>query len=208
MSQPDDAEIACGLRTGSTTAWCALYDRHAAAVWRLVARLMGGSRSEVADVVQETFLAAAKSARGYDASRGSLWVWLGGIARRQVAHYFRSRQRQRKLHEADGRPAIERERIVAWLENRTSRPPEELARTETAELVRAAIADLPDEQAALLVERYIEDTSVEVMAAAAACTDTAMRSRLARARRAFRNVFVGLAPSLAPKSLVADGVDD
>ena len=33
----------------------------------------------------ETMLAAARSARTYDASKGTLWVWLWGIARMQVA---------------------------------------------------------------------------------------------------------------------------
>jgi RNA polymerase sigma-70 factor (ECF subfamily) len=208
MSEPDEEKIACGLRSGNTTAWCALYDRHAEGVWRLVARRMGSSRSDVADVVQETFLAAARSARGYDASRGTLWVWLAGIARRHVALHFRAQQRNQRLYAVDGRAPIERERIVAWLENRSPQPPDETQRAETAELVRAALVELPDEYAALLARRYFDGVAVDEMAASAACTTTAIRSRLARARRAFRRVFVALAPSLADPALMAEENDD
>lgn len=208
MSEPDEDSIASGLRSGSTTAWCALYDRHAEGVWRLVARRMGSSRSDVADVVQETFLAAARSARGYDASRGSLWVWLSGIARRHVALHFRAQQRHQRLYAVDGRPAIERERMVAWLENRTPQPPAELDRIETIELVRGALVELPDEYAALLARRYFDGEAVDALAADDACTATAIRSRLARARRAFRRVFVTLAPSLADPALMAEENDD
>lgn len=203
MTDPDEHGIACGLRSGSTTAWCALYDRHAEGVWRLVARLMGASQSDVADVVQETFLAAARSARGYDAARGSLGVWLSGIARRHVALHFRGERRHRRLHADDGRPAIERQRIIAWLENRTSRPPDELAHAETTELVRATLVELSDEYATLLARRYFDEAPVEHLASTAGCTETAIRSRLARARRAFRQAFVALVPSEASR-LVPD----
>jgi RNA polymerase sigma-70 factor (ECF subfamily) len=195
MTDPDEQEIACGLRSGSTTAWCALYDRHAEGVWRLVARQMGGSSSEVADVVQETFLAAARSAHGFDAARGSLWGWLSGIARRHVALHWRMRKRQQRLYEADGRPALERERIMAWLENRAIRPPDAMILAETADLVRTALVDLPDEYAALLTQRYCDDEPVEHLAGAAGSTATAIRSKLARARRAFREAFAAVAPS-------------
>src|SRR6185437_12447852 len=85
MDEQQERDIARGLRAGEADAWRALYDAHAERVWRAVARLMGAQAVDVADVVQETFLAAARSADSYDAARGSLWWWLWGIARRQVA---------------------------------------------------------------------------------------------------------------------------
>ncbi len=90
--QPEQ-QIARGLRDGQTDAWRALYDAYARQVWRVVARQMGPDAADVADVVQETFLAAARSARQYDPVRGSLWMGLCGIARRHVARHYRSRQR-------------------------------------------------------------------------------------------------------------------
>ena len=93
MDDREEREVARGLRHGRCEAWHALYEAYCRQVWHLVGRLMGSDSADVADVVQETFLAAARSARGYDAARGSLWSWLVGIARRHVALHYRKQRR-------------------------------------------------------------------------------------------------------------------
>ena len=93
MDEQQERELARGLRQGEVMAWRALYDAFAERVWRTVARLMGPGSADVADVVQETFLAAARSARTYDPDRGTLWLWLWGIARRHVAVHYRKENR-------------------------------------------------------------------------------------------------------------------
>ena len=50
-----------GLREGRRDAWTTLYDAYAVDIWRYVGHLIGGTSSEIGDVVQETFLAAARS---------------------------------------------------------------------------------------------------------------------------------------------------
>src|SRR3954447_1369593 len=96
-----ELSIAQGLREGKAEAWQSLYDAYAERVWRGVARLLGPSSAEVADVVQETLLAAARSAAGFTAARGSLWAWLWGIAHNHAAlHLRRQEQRNRLLLKA------------------------------------------------------------------------------------------------------------
>jgi DNA-directed RNA polymerase specialized sigma24 family protein len=90
---------------------------------------------------------------------------------------------------ADGRPAVERQRIVDWLQGRQESPPDLLARAETIDAVRATLAALAEPHAAALVERYIVGTDVETMARDEGCGATAIRSRLARARKAFCRAF-------------------
>lgn len=84
MDEQQEREVLAGLRTGKTDAWRALYQAYAERVWRVVARLLGPN-ADIADVVQEIFLAAARSAPGFDPKRGSLWSWLSGISRRHIA---------------------------------------------------------------------------------------------------------------------------
>jgi RNA polymerase sigma-70 factor (ECF subfamily) len=189
MSDQHEAEIARGLRAGQAEAWRALYDANAERVWRLAARLMGPATADVADVVQETFLAAARSAGNYDASRGSLWVWLSGIVRNHVAMHFRRERRSARLKSVDGRLAAGREQIVRWLENRQSAPPEASATAELSSLVRAALAELSAPYETLLIARYFDGAGVEQIAAQENSSSTAVRSKLARARRAFRRAF-------------------
>ena len=76
MNQEQEQQVVRGLQDGNADAWRALYDAYCRQVWQLIARMMGPNRADVADVVQETFMAAARSARQYDASRGPLWLWL------------------------------------------------------------------------------------------------------------------------------------
>ncbi|MBS0265399.1 MAG: sigma-70 family RNA polymerase sigma factor [Planctomycetes bacterium] len=55
-----------GLAEGNADAWRQVYDLYARPIWRVVARLMGADSADVADVVQEAFLAAAGSVRTFD----------------------------------------------------------------------------------------------------------------------------------------------
>jgi len=69
LDEQHERRIAHGLRDGKTDAWQALYDAYAERVWRGVARLLGPHSTDVADVVQETMMAAARSAATFDAAR-------------------------------------------------------------------------------------------------------------------------------------------
>ncbi|MHB8954751.1 MAG: RNA polymerase sigma factor [Pirellulaceae bacterium] len=187
MNEQQEREIAEGLRQGKPDAWRALYDAYAFSVWNAVAGRLGPCRTDVADVVQETFLAAARSARSFDADQGTLWSWLCGITRHHVAQYFRQQRRHaRALAVAEGpRP----ERVLAWLENRETAPLDALVTTETAWLVRATLAGLSDDYEDLLTQKYLRGVSVEQLAGQRSASETAVRSRLARARKAFRQAF-------------------
>ena len=103
----DQAAIASGLARGERTAWEALYDLYSVRIWRYVARLVGNDQQAITEVVQEVFLAAAQSARGFQADRGTLWSWLTGIAQHQIA---RTRNRRNCVgqvsREADRQRAI------------------------------------------------------------------------------------------------------
>ncbi len=189
MVDPEERQLAQGLREGRTDAWHALYEAHARPVWQYVARLMGPTAGEVGDVVQETFLAAARSARTYDPARGPLRGWIIGIARRQVALCYRKLKRQDRVKAAAEWLVAKGQGVIHWLERRQETPPEALASAELATLVRAALSELSTDHEALLSARYLDGVPVEELATREQSTVTAIRSKLARARRAFREVF-------------------
>ncbi len=174
-----------GLRQGSRDCWAALYDGYSADVWRYAARLLGADAAAVADVVQETFLAAARSAKAFDASRGTLGGWLTGIVHNQVFIYWRQAGRAERLRKLAESGAHE---ICRWLD--TVEPPEApWERRELADLVRGVLADMPVEHAALLAAKYIDGQSLEAIAASSGGSVEATKSKLARARREFRAKF-------------------
>lgn len=197
MAFPDEHQLALALGRGETAAWEALYDAHAARVWECIARRVGPSAAEVADIVQETMMAAARSAHTFDPDRGSLWCWLSGIARRQAALFYRQRQTRPLAKQA---ATDEDEPNVAWLEGDETDPADWLASAETADLVRQALAELPADYEILLTGKYFADLSLEQLAAEQNVSLAAINSRIARARRAFRVVFARLCPDSITRS--------
>jgi RNA polymerase sigma-70 factor (ECF subfamily) len=185
LSDEDQQFVARGLPLGDRGAWARLYDGYSLDVWRYVSRLVGSDSAAVADIVQETFLAAARSAHGFDPGRGTLWTWVIGIAHRQVAIYWRADERAtrwRKLVESGGLDARR------WLDEETSQVLV-AERRETAEMVRGVLAELSVEYSLLLAGKYIDQLSLEQLAEQLASTTEAVKSKLARARREFRRQF-------------------
>jgi len=194
----DPEQLAQGLRAGSAEAWHELYDAFAEAVWRCVARRVGPHAAEVADIVQETFLAAARSARSFDPARGSLWSWLSGIARRQAALHFRRKQTRPigNDHNSAAGNALrgvpgtaDHGRLLDWLDGHAAEPADLLAAAETAAAVRQVLDALPVDYETLLVGKYMDGLSLEELAEEEDATSSAISSKLARARRAFREAF-------------------
>jgi RNA polymerase sigma-70 factor (ECF subfamily) len=150
-------------------------------------RLMA-DQSAVADVVQETFLAAAKSAKGYDKRRGSLWVWLWTIGRRQIALHYRRQK-----------PTVSLDQAVQWwnslngqqvdILDQMAAPPAMLETRELGELVRRCLEQLTAEQETLLLAKYVDQIPVKKIAKQLHCSVVAARSKLARARKTFKCEF-------------------
>jgi RNA polymerase sigma-70 factor (ECF subfamily) len=189
MDEQQERAVAQGLREGKAEAWRTLYEAYAEQVWRSVARLMGPGSADVADVVQETFLAAARSAHSYDAGRGSLWWWLWGIARRHVALHYRKQERHNRIKGAGAWLAASNGRLLRWLDGQEETPADALEAAELAALVRATLTELPEDYEILLTAKYLDGASVEQIASQARSTSGAIRSKLARAREAFRQAF-------------------
>lgn len=186
MSDPfDESAVSRGLREGDRNAWAALFDQFSARVWRYVARLIGGRAADVSDIVQETFLSAARSARGFDSSQGTLWSWLSGIAHHVTAKYWREAERERRLH----RLAAEHQRSPASQPAAPADPLDCALAGEAIDLVRAALAGLTADYAFLLTARHLDGLSISDIQTLCGGTSDALRSRLTRARQAFRDEF-------------------
>ncbi len=179
------------MRNGDRAAWAALYEAYNVAVWRYVARLVGADVAAVADVTQEVFIAAARSATRFDPDRGTLWAWLAGITHRQVSLHYRKAERAnrwRKLAD-EGAPEIRQ-----WLEQ-TDAPSHPWERRELSELIRGVLAELPADYAALLTAKYLDELSLEELHHQLGGSLEAVKSKLARARREFRATFEKLVGS-------------
>ena len=91
----DDATLAARAKAGDRAAFDELYGRHARYIAGVVFRLMG-DRGELADVVQESFLAALESVHRLRHPE-FVRTWLVGIAVRRVRRHLHRRTRTETL---------------------------------------------------------------------------------------------------------------
>ena len=189
MDKNTERKIAQGLQQGDRQAWLRLYEMYAEPVWRNISRLVGGDSTTVADLVQETFLAAARSARNFRSDRGTLWVWLSTIARRQVALYYRKQKPEIVLSQArQWWTGLDGEKFD-WIDAKADMPPDILESQELAALVRCTLSELPGDYQTLLLAKYVDNQPAERIAGQMNCSEVAVRSKLARARKTFRKAF-------------------
>jgi RNA polymerase sigma-70 factor, ECF subfamily len=172
----DDDELITAIAGGDDTALRELFTRHAP--W-LAARLRSMlPAAEVEDVLQESFLAVWRGARGYrpEGSPGG-WVW--GITRRQAALWLRRRG-------PDGLPLA----ALAGHGSQDAGDPAEaaVARAELAEAVRALGPEGSTTQEVWRL-MYLEDRTVSEVAGLMGVPEGTVKSRAHRVRQLMRAVL-------------------
>jgi RNA polymerase sigma-70 factor (ECF subfamily) len=176
----DEALLAsCGV--GDPAALGALFDRHHEAVYRLISRLLRAEPTETDDLVQLTFLAVWKSARGYR-GKGSVKSFLFGIAANTVRRHFRATRRRLDAL-ADPPPAP------------APGTPEDAAVTaQHLRRLAAALDELPHDLRAAYVLCDLEDLPGAEAARILDIREGTLWRRLHEARRALREAIEGGGP--------------
>lgn len=159
---------------GDESAWRAWYDEayeplRTVVFWRI-------GREGVDEVVQETWLIAVKKIRGFDPRQGAFFDWLRGIAFNVIRNHLRARPVTSLPFELlTEKSALD----VVSVHDATDR----------AARVAEALSALPDQYAAVLKAKYLEQQSVSDIAQEWNQTAKAIESLLTRARIAFRAQF-------------------
>jgi RNA polymerase sigma-70 factor (ECF subfamily) len=123
------------MRGGDEGALATFYDRWSDRVYSLALHLLREAR-DAEDIVEETFWQAWRNAGRFDAARGSVGTWLLTICRSRALDRIRARRRkQEDTLDAD-----------APYESPEPDPAATMVANETGRIVRAALAELPDEQ--------------------------------------------------------------
>ncbi|MCB9557208.1 MAG: RNA polymerase sigma factor [Deltaproteobacteria bacterium] len=149
-----------------------LIERHAPAVYGLVSRmLVGRDPSAIDDVAQDSLLRTLTALHRFDPDGpAKVSSWMLTIATRRCIDELR-----RRPHVAlDFDPPAE-ERLERSVENR-----------QRYRQVARALADLPDDQRAVLVLRVYFDEDTESIAKTLGIAKGTVKSRLSRARESLR----------------------
>ncbi len=160
----DEAALVREVAAGSQDALAALYDRHVDAVFAAAIRLTS-DRQVAEEVVQETFLALWNRAELFNPGTGSLAAWLHTIARNRTVDRLRAAGRRPNLvpiSSASGNDENDTaalERIVAAGSvlggaDLGPGPEGELAASELRDVIRGALAELPENERTALVLAY------------------------------------------------------
>jgi RNA polymerase sigma-70 factor (ECF subfamily) len=169
--QRSDRELAdLVVERGDEAAFRALYRRHSPRVFQFVLRMVGGDAAEAEDVMQETWLRAARALGGFR-WESAFSSWVSGIALNRVREL--ARKQKRSLVEVDG----EWEMPVA--------PPDTGKRID----LERALALLPPGFRTVLVLHDVEGFTHQEIGQRLGITDGTSKSQLHGARKAMRRMM-------------------
>jgi RNA polymerase sigma-70 factor (ECF subfamily) len=171
------------LRKGDRAEFARLVDAFSGPVYRLAIKILGDEQ-DAEDALQETFLKVYNHLGEFE-GRSSLSTWIYRIAVNEALMILRQRKgpvasldEEREGVEGD----IEPSEIVDW----RSLPEEELLSDEGRRLLEMAINELPASLKVVFLLRDIEGLSIRETAEALELTETAVKTRLLRARLRLR----------------------
>lgn len=174
-----EAELIEKLKSGDPDAAEQMYNANVDRVYSLVFNQVDRDHQVAQEIVQETFLAAVKSAR-YFYGRSSILTWLCSIANRKVADFYRRKKREAK-HRVDY--AVEPEQVPALDESAVS-----LAESaESSVAIRQALFSLPLHYRQVLVFKYIEGFSVSEISEIMVRSPKSIEGLLTRARKELKD---------------------
>lgn len=161
-------------RAGDQDAFAELVYAYQDAVYNLCYRMLA-ERTEAEDAAQETFLRAYLHLDRYDPAR-SFKTWVMSIASNHCIDRIRRRRLKWLSIEDDPLPA-------RTLGSHEPEPEDEVIRSQRSEDVQQLLATLAPDYRAAVVLRYWYDYSYAEIADMLATTESAIKSRLFRARQ-------------------------
>ncbi|MEO5704153.1 MAG: sigma-70 family RNA polymerase sigma factor [Candidatus Limnocylindrales bacterium] len=201
MNELDDARLVARIADGDEAAFVIAYDRHASYLFGSLVRFLG-DREAASEVVQDAFVTLWRRAAQFDRATGSLQTWLLAIARHRAIDRLRAEGR-RPIRNAISLDAVEPDGGPGASSSRPVVPPELIAdaatdagtvaeRRWTQAVVRAGIAELPDNEREVIILGYSLDLSQAQIAARLEWPIGTVKSRTRRALAQLRVQLAGM----------------
>jgi len=171
------------LRSGDRAEFSRLVDAYSNKIFRLAIKMLN-QQQDAEDVLQETFLKAYRGLKSFD-GRSKLSTWLFRIATNEALMVLRRKQPDMvSIDEPIETEEGEREpvQIVDWC----CLPENELMSMESRHYLDTAVAKLPNSLRTVFLLRDIEDLSTQETADVLGLSETAVKTRLSRARMRLR----------------------
>jgi RNA polymerase sigma-70 factor (ECF subfamily) len=173
-SEHDDGSLILRVAEGDVAAYRELVRRHGSSLYHFAVRLTRDS-AESEDIVQETFLRLWQRAKDYS-PEARVTTWLHRITHNLAVDRLRARGRAEPLSDDEEVPISARQH--ADLEGQRSR-----------EALEAALAHLPERQAAAIALVNFQGLSGREAASVLGVKEEALESLLARGRRTLKTLL-------------------
>lgn len=167
----DDGKLLQLMIAGEERGFVALYRKYQSQVYRFSLQI-SGVRHVAEEVTQETFLALIRTPHKYRSDRGTVPLYLFGIARNLV---WKSARRERLFGAIDG----DQEVPETCLQDLAG----ELVRKERVTWVRYAVFSLPRKYREVIVLCALQELSYEQAATVIGSSIGTIRSRMHRAKQ-------------------------
>jgi len=189
LARMAEAECIKLARKGDQGAFTQIVETYQNPVYNLCYRMLG-TQQAAEDAAQEAFWRAYKNLHRYD-TRRPFATWLLSIA----AHYCIDQQRRKRL------PTMDLNEIIEFAaEDPVPSPESSTLNVEFSEKVQHQLAQLSENDRAVLILRYWHEYSEDEICQALSISKSAVKSRLHRARK-----HMAMQWTKAQKSLTMEG---
>ena len=178
-----DEEVLGRVRSGETSLYEVLVERHHKRVYLLTRRLLR-DHAEAEDATQEVHLKVLTRLDQF-AERSTFASWLTRIAINEALSRLRSRARRPLVEISDdesGKPTFE-------FRSKEGDPEEKAIEAEASARVDKAVGALPEAYRAVFVTRELDELTTAETASRLGVTDQCVKSRLFRARAILRKKY-------------------
>lgn len=175
-----DQDLVKEILKGNETAVTGFYRRYQAKLLEFIKLKVEPQAAE--EILQETFVSALQSLPLF-AAKSSLYSWLVGIARHEIADHYR-REKIKTI-------VFSRVPFLGRLISKALSPEIAYEEVELKEKIKKTLGRLGEGKRRLLRLRYIDGLTVKEVAALLAVSYKAAESKLFRARLAFQKEFAG-----------------
>jgi RNA polymerase sigma-70 factor (ECF subfamily) len=190
-----DKNLVKQMLAGDEQAFRRFFDDHFRRLYRFALTRLGNDVDAAEEVAQMTLCKATQSLESYR-GEAALFTWLCSICRNASTDWLRQQGRYREqVVLIEDFPQVQA--VVDSLEEDDSlRPDKRQERLELIRLIQVALDRLPPNYGNVLEWKYIDGFSVKEIAARLELGTEATQSLLARAKRAFCDVYATMTESL------------
>lgn len=198
----DDKQLAKRLLAGDQKTFDRFFDDNFARLYRFALARLNGDIDAAQEVAQVTMTRAIRKLSTYRAE-AAMFTWLCAICRNEMSDWLRKQGRYRE-HIVLTEDFPEVQAVVDSFATPIEESPEaNYQRLEAARLIQVALDRLPPKYGDVLEWKYVEGHTVKEIAVRLEIGQEAAQSLIARAKRAFAEVYNALIEAMKQRNTAA-----